>query len=322
MDNEMTAKHSIKAAARLAGISPYLIRAWERRYKAVIPERTSTNRRLYSDQDIEKLILLHRATLKGESISQVAGLSIKELKTFLGENSIAEAAYFNGLSDNTLTETEIIERCIELTVNLDRDGLYKILLGAEAQFSKPVLLDDIILPFLQKIGEKWQEGSLKVVHEHLASAVLRSFLGELLISYKAPENAPSIISTTLSGQYHEFGATIAALVAISEGWRGIYLGPNLPAEEIAFAASQNRAKAIALSLVYPSDDPWLGKEIIKLRRLAGDDIIILAGGRIVEHYQATLSEINAVAVKNMTEFRKALRDARNAVSFNSQTPAI
>jgi len=322
MDVEMTAKHSIKAAARLAGISPYLIRAWERRYNAVIPERTSTNRRLYSDQDIEKLILLHKATLKGESIGQVAGLSVEELKTFLDENSIGETAYFKGVSDNTLTETEIIDRCVELTSNLDRDGLYKILLDTEARFSKPVLLDEIVLPFLQKIGEKWQEGSLKVVHEHLASAVLRSFLGELLISYKAPKNAPSIISTTLSGQYHEFGATIAALAATSEGWRGIYLGPNLPAEEIAFAASQNRAKAIALSLVYPSDDPWLGKEIIKLRRLAGDDIIILAGGRTVENYRAAMKEIHAVIVKNMSEFREALRDARDRLNFKPQTSAL
>jgi DNA-binding transcriptional MerR regulator/methylmalonyl-CoA mutase cobalamin-binding subunit len=320
MEFGMKAKHSIKAAARLAGISPFLIRAWERRYKAVIPERTSTNRRLYSDQDIEKLVLLHRATLKGESIGQVAGLSIKELKTFLGENSILEDVHLNGTSENTLTETEIIDKCIELTANLDRDGLYNILLGAEARFSKPVLLDDIILPFLQKIGEKWQDGSLKVVHEHLASAVIRSFLGELLISYKAAENGPSIISTTFPGQYHEFGAIIAALAATSEGWRGTYLGPNLPADEIAFGASQNRVKAIALSLVYPSDDPHLTREIKKLRRLVGDDIIILAGGRTAEYYRASLEEINAVIVKNMKEFREALRDARNSISSSQQTP--
>jgi DNA-binding transcriptional MerR regulator/methylmalonyl-CoA mutase cobalamin-binding subunit len=321
MDVEMTAKHSIKAAAKLAGISPFLIRAWERRYNAVIPERTATNRRLYSDQDIEKLILLHKATLKGESIGQVAGLSIEELKAFLGENSITETAFLNGTSDNALTEIEIINRCIELTANLDREGLYKILLEAEARFSKPVLLDDIIMPFLQKIGERWQEGSLKVVHEHLASAVIRSFLGELLISYKAPKEAPSIISSTLPGQHHEFGAIIAALAAISEGWKGVYLGPNLPAEEIASGAGQNRVKAIALSVVYPSDDPHLGNELRKLRRLVGDDIVILAGGRTAEYYRAALEDIDAIIVKNMAEFRKALRDARNAFSSNSQAPA-
>jgi len=316
MDVEMTAKHSIKAAAKLAGISPYLIRAWERRYNAVIPERTSTNRRLYSDEDIEKLILLYKATLKGESIGQVAGLSTEELKKFLGEDFNPEADYFNGSPENALTETEIIDLCLELTANLDRDGLYKILLGAEARFSKPVLLDDIILPFLQKIGERWQEGLLKIAHEHLASAVLRSFLGELLISFKAPQNAPSIISTTLSGQYHEFGATIAALAAISEGWRAIYMGPNLPAEEIAFGASENRVKAIALSLVYPSDDTHLGMEVKKLRRLVGDDIIILAGGRSAVNYRVALKEIHAVIVNNMNAFRNALRDIRTIASNN------
>ena len=263
----MTARHSIKAAAKLAGISPYLIRAWERRYNAVTPERTPTNRRLYSDHDIEKLILLHKATLKGESIGQVAGLTTDELKALIGENGMSDAGYAYGSPENTLNEAEIIERFLKSTADLDRDGLFKMLLSAEARFSKPVLLDDIILPFLRKIGEKWQEGSLKVVHEHLASAVLRSFLGELLISYKAQESALSIISTTFPGQYHEFGAIIAALAATSEGWRGIYLGPNLPAEEIAFGARQNQVKAIALSLVYPSDDTHLGMEIKRLRRI-------------------------------------------------------
>jgi len=321
MDFKMAAKHSIKAAARLAGITPFLIRAWERRYKAVTPERTSTNRRLYSDRDIEKLILLHKATLKGESIGQVAGLSTDELKALIGENVIS-TGHINGVPGNMLNETEIIDRFLELAADLDRDGLYKILLNAEAQFSKPVLLDNIILPILSKIGKKWQNGSLKVVHEHLASAVLRSFLGELLISYKASETAPSIISSTLPGQYHEFGAIIAALVAVSEGWKGIYLGPNLPVEEIAFGASHNRAIAIALSLVYPSDDPQLGGELRKLRRLVGDEIVILVGGRTAPNYRTILEEINAVIVNTMTEFRAALRDIRNAVPPNPRTRSL
>jgi len=322
MDFGMTAKHSIKAAARLAGISPYLIRAWERRYNAVVPERTSTNRRLYSDQDIEKLILLYKATLKGESIGQVAGLSTHELKALIGETGITDTGDFNGAPGNMLNESEIIYQCLELTAKLDRDGLYKTLLIAESRFSKPVLLDNVIIPFLQKIGEMWQDGSLKVVHEHLASAVLRSFLGELLIFYKAPDTAPSVISTTLPGQYHEFGAIIAALAAISEGWKGIYLGPNLPADEIAFGAGQNRVKAIALSLVYPSDDARLSGELHKLRRLVGDDIIILAGGRTVEYYRTALEDINAVIVKNMAEFRAALREARDTAAFNPPAPSL
>lgn len=309
----MTARHSIRAVARITGISPYLLRAWERRYKAVNPERTSTNRRLYSDKDIERLTLLYRATLKGESIGQVAGLPTAELREIIGEAPTAEMGRIDESLDVTLSEQETLDRILEFTASLDRNGLYRALLGAETRFSKNVLINDIVIPFLHRTGDKWQDGSLRVVHEHLASAVIRSFLGELLISYKPPESAPSLVSTTLRGQHHEFGAIISALTALSEGWRGTYLGSDLPADEIAHAAIQQRAGAIALSLIYPSHDPHVKVELRKLRRLIGDEIAILAGGRSVESYVAPLGEVNAVMVRSMIEFRGALRDIRNAV---------
>jgi DNA-binding transcriptional MerR regulator/methylmalonyl-CoA mutase cobalamin-binding subunit len=309
----MKARHSIKAVARKTGISPYLLRAWERRYKAVNPDRTSTNRRLYSDEDIERLSLLYRATLNGESIGQVAGLPTAKLREIIGDAPAAEMGKIDESPDVTLSERETLDRILEFTASLDRNGLYRALLGAETRFSKNVLINDIVIPFLQRTGDKWQDGSLRVVHEHLASAVIRSFLGELLISYKPSESAPSLVSTTLRGQHHEFGAIISALTALFEGWKGTYLGPDLPADEIAHAAIRHRASAIALSLVYPSDDPHVKVELKKLRRLSGDDITILAGGRSVESYVAPLAEVGAVVVKSMVEFRDALRDIRDAV---------
>ncbi|UCE67033.1 MAG: MerR family transcriptional regulator [Candidatus Zixiibacteriota bacterium] len=319
MDFEMTAKHSIKAAAKLTGVPPYLIRAWERRYKAVIPERTSTNRRLYSDQDIERLILLYKATLKGESIGQVAGLSIAELRELNGENGIWNDNRYNEGNSNRFGEDKIISKYVELTEDLDRTGLYKILLESETRFSKNVLLEKIIIPFMHKVGDLWEDGSLKVVHEHLASAVVRSFLGELLISQKPPESGPSIIGTTPVGQNHEFGAVISILSAISEGWRGIYLGSNLPAEEIAFGAEKYRARVIALSLVHPADDPHLHMELHKLRRMVGDDATIIAGGRSADNYGTALRDIKAIIAGNMAEYRKTLREIRESADVLNQS---
>jgi methylmalonyl-CoA mutase cobalamin-binding subunit len=65
---------------------------------------------------------------------------------------------------------------------------------------------------------------------------------------------------------HKPGALIVATIAASDGWRVTYLGPSLPAEEIAGAAHQNRARAVALSLVYPGDDPFLRGELLKFQR--------------------------------------------------------
>ena len=66
------AVHGIQSAAKLSKMSPDLIRMWERRYEAVSPRRTSTQRRLYSDADVERLILLGRLVKKGHAIGNIA----------------------------------------------------------------------------------------------------------------------------------------------------------------------------------------------------------------------------------------------------------
>jgi len=319
LDEEMTARYTIKAVSAKTGISPHLIRAWERRYNAVNPVRTATNRRLYTDDDIERLTLLYNATKRGESIGQIASLSVAELREIAGEEGNRESDSFNEVNDDRFGEDKIIKKCIELTEDLDRMGLYKTLLEAETRFSKTVLLERIIIPFMYKIGDLWEDGSLKVVHEHLASAVVRSILGELLISQKPPEDGPAMIGTTPKGQDHEFGALIAVLSALFDGWKGVFLGSDLPAEEIAFGAEKYRAKVIALSLVHPADDPHIHMELHKLRRTVGDDIIIIAGGKSVNNYRTALQEIKALNVGSMFEFRKTLRKIRESAAVSKQS---
>src|SRR3954453_10877138 len=85
-------RHPIGVVARRTGLKPDLIRAWERRYGAVAPGRTETRRRFYSDEDVERLLLLRRAVSSGRGISQVAGLSNPELEALI-EAEPAPSAY-------------------------------------------------------------------------------------------------------------------------------------------------------------------------------------------------------------------------------------
>ncbi len=72
-------KYPIKVVSQMTGISAFVIRAWEKRHNVVTPSRTETNRRLYSDEDIEKLKLLNEAVKSGHNIGGIAYLSIDEL---------------------------------------------------------------------------------------------------------------------------------------------------------------------------------------------------------------------------------------------------
>jgi methanogenic corrinoid protein MtbC1 len=129
-------------------------------------------------------------------------------------------------------------------------------------------------------------------------------------TFETPDTAPHLIITTPAGQRHEFGALIAVTTAATQGWRVTYLGPDLPAEEIAATVQQTKAKAVALSVIYPPDDPHLRNELQKIRQLIPKEVPILVGGRAVNAYSKLFDEIGAVRIPDMQAFRSKLESLR------------
>ena len=305
-------KYPIKVVSQMTGLSVHVIRAWEKRYNVVEPDRTDTNRRLYSEEDIEKLRLLNDASHLGHNIGSLASLSLSELKNLLAKekSNIPEIKTELKSLGSANKVDEILKDCIESIINYDAKKLESILLNASAKLTQPVLIEEIILPLVYKIGDMWHGGEIRVANEHLASSVIRSFLFNLLESYPPNESAPVLISATPRGQEHELGALIASVVAASSGWKVVYLGTSLPAEEIGAVVSYLNAKVVAISLVYPSDDPSLPKELKKLKQILPLGVSIIAGGRAADGYLNVLDEINAFVVRNTKQLRLELEAIR------------
>jgi MerR family transcriptional regulator, light-induced transcriptional regulator len=310
-DMEKLYKYPIKVVSQMTGLSVFVIRAWEKRYNVVTPSRTDTNRRLYSEEDIEKLKLLNNAVQKGYNIGGVANLSIDELRSILEQKPPINSAAEKDLSTETFTDLGItINSCIEAIKNYDGKMLETILLKSSAKMSQPQLIEHLIVPLVYKIGDLWQDGYIRTANEHLASPVIRSFLVNLIDRNKFYENSPIIVSATPSGQEHEFGALIAGVVAASLGWKVIYLGPNLPLEEIIAVTVNMKAKVVSLSIVYPNDDPQLRKDLLNLKRILPNNISIIVGGRAADGYIDVLNEINAVVVKDTKQLSVELEKIR------------
>lgn len=308
----MTDWHPIRVAARRTGLTPHVIRAWEKRYGAVSPRRTQTNRRLYSQEDVERLALLRRSTLLGRSIGQIAKLSTDELRRLVAEDEAAQREAGNSAIDvipTTGSGASILNACMDAAKSLDADRLQHELDAAVVTLSRPVLMSDVIVPLMQSLGTEWQEGAMRVAHEHLATAVVRTFVGNLNGAFHVPQNAPRIVVTTPSGQLHEIGALLAAATAAADGWRTTYLGPSLPADEIAGAARQNEARAVGLSIVYPTDDPQVAGELRKLRRFLPMTPLIV-GGRGATGYLNVIDEIGAVQPLDLGSFLQVLQELR------------
>lgn len=295
--------HTIKKAALLAGLTPDAIRAWERRYSALTPDRSTSNRRLYTDDEVDRLVLLRKAIQSGHRIGKIAGLPVEELREL-----IVELHQPNCSTDETIPPTNdpLLAECLLAIERLDPEAFEHCLTRAASKFGTVAMLDRLVGPLVEHIGLSWRNGKVRIASEHMATAILRAYLMRTLGSFKPTGPAPYIVVTTPSGQHHEFGALLVAVTASLQGWRVLYLGPNLPAEEIAGAAQFIGAQAVALSIVYPPDDLRLPDELLALRRYLGNDIPVLVGGRDAGAYSNTLVSIGAQIPEGLQGFRTAL----------------
>lgn len=305
-------KHGIKTVAIQTGLTQLIIRAWEKRYNVVTPLRTETNRRLYSDADISRLTLLRLATQAGHSIGRIANLSTEELLELIGTGgTVARSAAI--AKEDVSQETSLhfyIASCIAAIKRFEMQALESTLFAASVAFSQPVFLEKLITPLMQEIGEQWSAGTLRIAHEHLAAAVVRTLLGSISQGSDVSAAMPNLVVATPRGQLHEIGALIAGTTAASHGWQVTYLGPNLPAEEIIGCAVQNGAKAIGLSIVYPTDDPLMANELRKIRRGIQEDVAVFVGGAGAVAYDSVINAIGAVRINDMPTFRTELEAVR------------
>lgn len=301
------AHHSINAVARRTGLTAHVIRIWEKRYGAVEPERTDTNRRLYSEEQIERLNLLREMTHAGHSIGHIAALPTEKLRKLAAESPGAESQ--RSLSQ-PLTSPSYLDESIAAVKALDSVALDATLKRAALALGSQGLLQRVVAPLAQMIGDLWRDGTITAAHEHFASVVIRIFLGHAAKPFSGSENAPVVVVATPTGQLHELGALIVGAAASNLGWQVTYLGASLPAAEIAGAAKQNRARAVALSLVYPEDDSRLEGELVRLRELLPSEVALLVGGRAMPAYRDVLEKIKAQQIKDLSHFSNTLDELR------------
>jgi DNA-binding transcriptional MerR regulator len=301
-------KFNIKAVSKLVGLSDHTIRAWERRYSALTPERTNTNRRLYSEEDIEKLSLLSEAVNSGHTISNIANYNIPDLRRLTKKNIDSQNANEINAEESF---TELIKQSIGSIIEFDRAGFEKYLMQASLEFSKQKMLTGFIIPLLTEIGELWANGKIRIMHEHFASSVLRTFTGNLIDGNLNPAEAPKLITTTPEGFFHELGALIAAVYAMDFGWNSVFLGPNLPAEEISAAVIKNKATAVLLSLIYPKDEPHTGNQLHKLRKYLGENFPIILVGQSASSYAKFSNENGCHLIDKIVDLKDVLQEIRS-----------
>ena len=259
--------YSVKATSEMTGLTPETLRAWERRHAAVVPHRDAKGRRSYDAAMLERLALLHSLTDRGHPISKLAGMDDAALRALL-ENS-RQLAY-GGVDElpsrmlDAIADYRVVEFDRELTV-------------AIATLPLSVLITRLVNPLLHEVGVRWADGRLAVAQERLVSSLLRARLLSILNQHLR-ERRPRVLFATLPGEQHELGLLGAALQAFDVGVSVLYLGTEMPAEELARVANRLDAAAVAVSSIYPVSARGALEQLQQLDAALQPGIAVWLGG--------------------------------------------
>ncbi|HSJ25947.1 MAG TPA: MerR family transcriptional regulator [Longimicrobiales bacterium] len=272
------ARHPIGVVSRRTGVSLHVLRAWERRYGVVEPARTAGGQRLYSDADIERLRLLRQVTDAGRNISQVSDLPVEDLRRLVVEDAqqaaagaVVDRAGGNGTAG-------YVARSLAAAARLDGEAVHGTLMRAVVSLRPAEFLDEVLMPLLREVGERWHAGAFSPAQEHVVSVASRRVVTWLVDAYESPEDGPLLLVTTVAGEQHEFGALMVAVVALDAGWRVAYLGTSLPAAEIVKSARLLDVDGVALSLVNRDGVDEAVEEAAAVRAALPATVDVMVGG--------------------------------------------
>ena len=228
----MSAHFRIREAARQAGISPALLRAWERRYGVIAPARSDGGYRLYSSEDVERVTRMNALVANGVPPAEAA-------KTLLAETGNTDV-----LSVGLARRRAALLAAIGA---FDEFELQRLLDETFAALAPEVVLREVIYPLLAEVGEAWEQDHLSIAHEHFATAVLRARLLGLTRGWSRGVGPLALLACP-AGEEHDLGLLGFGIALNRLGWRIGFLGANTPLDEIARAAAALNPDAIGIAV--------------------------------------------------------------------------
>lgn len=214
--------YSIKDLEQLSGIKAHTLRIWEQRYQIIQPNRTETNIRLYSDEELKKILNIAFLNDNGYKISKIAKLSYDELQELVHEISLKEQP------SNTFIDSLVINM-----LELDEFHFVKALNEITAKLGIKKTIYDILYPLLEKIGVLWQVGSINPAHEHFISNLVRQKIIVEIEKLSIPTSSTKTIILFLpENELHEIGLLFNHYLAREFGYKTLYLGQSVPFDDL------------------------------------------------------------------------------------------
>ena len=235
----------IRAVVALTGLNPDTIRAWERRYGAIEPARTNGGTRQFSEEDVSRLICLKELRERGYALQTLATLPTSELAAMRRSQEPPVQPSRPTQPPLSPEQQGYLDAIEELDVGAARQKLATM----TEDLGNLQLIISVAIPIMWEVGRRWSEGTLGTAPERLVRAQLKSLMTRRLELIPTTAGARRLLFTTPAGQLHEFGILAGSVLAKEAGFDVLYLGPDLPTEDIIWSVARSNADILVLSVV-------------------------------------------------------------------------
>lgn len=267
-------QYSIKDLEQLTGIKAHTIRIWEKRYQLIEPERTSTNIRYYSDNDLKRLLNVSILNRNGFKISTIVTMNNDEIN-----EHILEISETSNDSDNQ------IEQLIVAMIELDEQRFERVLSTSVIKIGFDDTVVKVLYPFFEKIGLLWQIGTIIPAQEHFVSNLIRQ---KLIIAIDGQSGNTKITAKTFlmflpSNEWHELGLLFYSYLIKKSGYKVIYLGQSVPFEDLMEVSRKQRIDYLFTSVTTPLTQKKYADYIHQLASVFSSQTIYITGYQTHEY---------------------------------------
>ncbi|GIV28059.1 MAG: MerR family transcriptional regulator [Bacteroidia bacterium] len=288
--------YSIKDLEKLSGIKAHTLRIWEQRYGVLKPQRTESNIRYYSNEDLKKILNINILNNHGIKISKIVKLSDKEISQKVIELSQV----------NTAIDTQIDALMLAM-IELDELRFEQVVTSSIVQNGFENTISKIIFPFLKKIGVMWQTGAVNPAQEHFISNLIRQkvIVGIDRLPYPTSKTAPRYMFFLPEGELHELSLLLYCYMAKARGAHTIYLGQSVPLDDIQKVFNVRKPQFIVSVFTF-SFQIETEEYIKQLSKVLSESTILLSGFQLMEYKKKLPSNIKIF--KEPEDFAKLVED--------------
>ncbi|MBD2700053.1 MerR family transcriptional regulator [Spirosoma sp. BT702] len=265
-------KYSIKDLEQLSGIKAHTLRIWEQRYTIISPQRTDTNIRTYDDQDLKLVLNISMLKDHGYKISEIAKLSIEDMNREVSRISEKQLNYPDQIQALTLAMVDLDEARFNkiISTNIQRSGFENTMIR-------------IIYPFLSRLGTLWVTGSIGPAQEHFITNLIRQkiIVAIDMLAENEEQSGKTYLLFLPEGEFHEINLLFAHYVIATRGNKVVYLGQNLPFNELLFAGKRHKPDYIFTVVTSTPANHEVQPFVNQLADAFSDATILMTGFQVV-----------------------------------------